>query len=204
LARGVANAQLVLPPKPEKVVVVKTEKGMNAKIARGIISSLPAKGWHFETSLGVAIWGIESQCRCNAITADLGFHYVASSGLLLGSNLLVTNTISTSLSPTFKIGYQHIRKADGAIGKWSTSLIAGPGITNLIRSSSTNTDKYRGFIYGGEVGFHPRLGQYSQLRGIMAIGWLTQKETFNSDDWRGPTETRMTHSGVRLRFGITI
>lgn len=197
-------AQLVLPPKPKKAVETKPAKHNTGRYERGIIGSIPAKGWHGEVGIGGAIWGAESQCRCNALTADAGFFYVGTPGFLVGSQLLLTNTISRSFSPTLKIGYQHVRKADKSIGEWSVNVMAGPSLNYGKTDRFIGTEAYSGFIYGGELSFQPRLGKYSQLRSIMAIGWLTKRETFTSDGWTGPTETRMKHSGLRFRFGITI
>jgi len=201
-----AIAQIVLPPKPESKHSSTKENSEEILAYRTMISSIPAKGWHIETSAGMAIWGRESQCQCNALTADVSLVYLNRTGLLLGTQFTFTNTVSPSLTPGLKIGYQHINKPNGSIGVWSVNLFAGPSIGNIRNQRFNFTEKYQGLLYGGELGFQPRLGKYSELRAIIALGWLTQRETFISErNWTGaPTETKMTHSGLRFRIGITI
>lgn len=194
------TAQLILPPKVLKAKPVDEKLQQEQGLASGLI----AKGWHGEFGIGLAIWGIESQCSCNALAADLGFYYIHANGLSIGTQLLQTNTISKSLSPSFKIGYQHIKKIDRSLGAWSASLLAGSSIRYSEANGFRDLEDYSGFIYGGEISFQPRLGRSSLLRGVMSVGWLTQRETYLTGGWRGQTETKMTHSGVRIRFGFSI
>jgi len=125
--------------------------------------------------------------------------------LLIGSQLLVTSTVSTNASPLLKIGYQSVNKRDGSIGIWSASVLGGPTIGSLKNSLFNETNKYSGYVYGGELSFQPRVGKFSQLRGVFSLGWLTQREAFSSRDWGGGSIlTKTVHSGLRIKFGITI
>jgi len=191
-------AQIVLTPKPDKAQIEREKRRNERRLA----TNIPAKGWHFESSVGTIVWGKESECNCNALTGDLGMYYLNPSGFVVGTQLILTNTISSTLTPTFKLGYQQIND-NGTVGVVSTSLIAGRSIGNIISRNSSSADKYVGFMYGGEIGFHPDLGRNAGLKGVFAFGWLTHRETFNFDRFGGPSETKMTHSGFRLRFGIS-
>ncbi|MFK8056474.1 MAG: hypothetical protein AB8F78_10175 [Saprospiraceae bacterium] len=193
-----SSAQILLSPKPEKATseeVIRPDSQL--------LSSKPALGWHLETGVGAVLWGIESQCQCNALTADIGFYHVAPSGFRIGGNLLLTNTISSTLTPSLKVGYQAIR-TDHSLGIWSANVFAGPSVGAVIRNQSRALEKYTGILYGGELAFHPRMGSLQHLHGIIAIGWITQREKFQSENWQGPMTTKTTHSGLRIRFGITI
>ena len=199
------SAQILLPPKPKKAPSEKSIVKQKTRLEATPLSSIPAKGWYFEAGVGAVIWGSESQCGCNALTADVGFHHVSNNGFLIGSNLLLTSTLSRTVSPTLKFGYQAIRKQDNSLGKWSANLIVGPSIDNIDRGQFLQSDEYFGYVYGGELNFQPRLGRYSQLRGFMALGWLTSREKITSVGRRGQTTTtRLRHSGLRLRFGLIL
>jgi len=84
----------VLPPKPAKPA--KPPRVKQTKREAIPLAQIPAKGWYFESGLGAVLWGLESQCRCNALTADIGLQYINNKGLLIGGDLLVTNTIHTT------------------------------------------------------------------------------------------------------------
>jgi len=99
----------MLPPKPAKPPGEETTVKQKVRLEATPLDRIPAKGWYFETGLGAVIWGSDSQCGCNAVTADVGFHHVTNKGFLIGSNLLLTNTLSRTVSPTLKFGYQAIR-----------------------------------------------------------------------------------------------
>ncbi len=200
----VIHAQIVLPPKPPKPTIEERKGAQRTRLEAFPLESIPAEGWYFETGVGAAIWGSDSQCRCNALTADVGFHHVNNRGFLIGSNLLLTNTLSSTVSPTLKLGYQAIRRHDNSLGKWSANLLLGPSISNFNRGQFIRSDKYTGYIYGGELDFQPRLGRYAQLRGFIALGWLTNREKITQDGWNGPTTIRLKHSGFRIRFGLII
>jgi len=188
----------VLTPKPE---TDKLERANRKKERR--LNHVPAEGWHFESTVGVAVWGLESECQCNALTADMGMYYLNRSGLVIGTQFILTNTVSSTLSPTFKLGYHQINR-DGFLDVFSASMIAGPSIGNVVSRNSSSADNYSGFIYGGEISLHPRLGHNSQIRGVIALGWLTHRETFEFTRFGGDSETKMTHSGLRIRLGLTL
>lgn len=196
------SAQILLPPKPEKPPREEFIEKEKTRLEAIPLDKIPAKGWYFESGVGVSIWGQESPCSCSALTADVGFHYLTNKGLLIGTDLLLTTTTTRVVSPTLKFGYQAVRQ-DNSIGVWSATLLVGPTINNIGPDQFNSESDYSGYIYGGELNVQPRLGRYTQLRGIIGVGWLTTREKFTIENFQGqPFTTTTKHSGLRIRFGL--